>query len=52
MVSAAEVALGDPAAAMAVLADGRRLLAAEGGPDDWRTSHAAHHHRLHRRRGR
>ncbi len=28
---------GDPAAAMAVLGEGRCLLAAEGGSDDWRT---------------
>ena len=35
-MSSTEVALGDPAAAMSVLADGRRLLTAEG-PGDWRT---------------
>ncbi len=38
MVSTAEVVVGDPAAALAVCAEARRLLAAEGGPEDWRTS--------------
>ena len=35
-VSTAELALGEPTAAVAICAEGNRLLLSDGGPDDWR----------------